>query len=107
MDRNYEGYGAATQAAKLNQPAQPVAQDSILGRLNQLSEVSSRLSAVAGAAEKMADRIAGMRPEKEEGGKPSPVANGLSEQLAEIIDSISVRIHRIELAHQRIDAAVG
>lgn len=90
------------------EPADTMAPDvTIAGRVISLHEVVKRAHGLAGAAERVADQIAGSHPDKESGAKPSPVPNGLFDELGSVIENLHAALGRIELAVGRAGNKLG
>ena len=81
--------------------------DTLVGRLRSLQHAIEHARTIAGSTESLADRISGSRHEKNDGGKPSPVPNGLYEEFGCAIENLTAALCRIHEAIRRTETVVG
>lgn len=105
-DKQYTVAASPTYAAPPAANAVPP-DSTLVGRLRSLQQAAERAHALAGATEALADRIAGSRPEKNDGGKPSAVPNGLYEEFGNAIENLTSALSRVHTALGRAETTIG
>lgn len=107
MDRSY-GTTSTAGAANYSIGKDNAVHSGISARIIAFRSFIDILGSLGNTADRIAGRIAGTEGEaKQEGGKPSPVPNGLGDEMGEIIDAIQARISRIERSLERTESALG
>ena len=95
------GYGSSSSSIGVPDDS------TLVGRLRLLQQAVDHARTLVSLTESLADRISGSRPEKNEGGKPSPVPNGLCDEFGDAIENMTAALARIHDAARRAETVVG